>query len=89
MLFFYYGEECPHCHDMMPLVDTLIQEGIEITKLETWHNEEHAKQLAGVDKGRCGGVPYFYNSENDQFICGSASEERVRAWAQGKELTEE
>lgn len=86
MLTFYYGEECPHCHQMMPIVDKLIKEGTAIAKLETWHNPENAKQLEGVDKGRCGGVPFFHNDDNNQFICGSTSEERVRAWARGETL---
>jgi thiol-disulfide isomerase/thioredoxin len=84
MLYFFYGEECPHCHEMMPVVDKLIAEGTRITKLETWRIEENAKKLEGVDKGRCGGVPFFYNDENDQFICGSTSEENVRKWAKGE-----
>jgi len=84
MLYFYYGEECPHCHKMMPIVDKLIEEGIKIEKLETWHNEENANKFEGVDKGRCGGVPFFHNDENDQFICGATSEDRVRAWTEGK-----
>ena len=51
MLNFYYGEECPHCHHMMPLVDKLIGEGREIQKFETWHNEEHAAMLEKADGG--------------------------------------
>ncbi|NQV90230.1 hypothetical protein HQ487_02380 [Candidatus Uhrbacteria bacterium] len=89
MLNFYYGEECPHCHHMLPIVDKLISEGIEVAKLETWHNDANAKLLDGVDRGRCGGVPFFHNTETDQFICGSSTEERIRAWAAGEELKEE
>lgn len=89
MRYFYYGEECPHCHNMMPIVDALISEGIEIEKRETWHNKENAKQLEAVDDGKCGGVPFFYNEESKQFICGSTSEDRVRAWAKGEDLNDE
>lgn len=84
MLYFYYGEECPHCHNMMPIVDKLIAEGIEIQKLETWHNEENSKKHETVDGGRCGGVPFFHNDEKDQYICGATTEERIRLWAEGK-----
>ena len=82
MLNFYYGEECPHCHHMIPIVDKLIGEGRHIEKLETWHNEHNAKAFEKADGGRCGGVPFFHNTETDQFICGAADEARIRAWAQ-------
>lgn len=88
MLYFYYGEECPHCHEMMPLVDKLIADGKEITKLETWHNKENAKKLEVADGGKCGGVPFFVNTESGQWMCGSTSEERLRAWADGKKVIE-
>lgn len=71
---------------MIPFIDKLIAEGTEVTKLETWHNDENAKLLEGVDKGRCGGVPFFHNTETDGIICGATTEERIRAWAEGKEL---
>ncbi|MFA4846078.1 MAG: hypothetical protein WC654_05975 [Patescibacteria group bacterium] len=84
MLYFYYGEECPHCHQMLPIVDKLIKKGIVIEKRETWHNEENAKQLEKVDGGKCGGVPFFWNDDSEQFICGAASEDRIEDWAAGK-----
>ncbi|TAL50996.1 hypothetical protein EPN81_01180 [Patescibacteria group bacterium] len=71
---------------MMPIVDKLIGEGKEITKLETWHNEENAGKLEKVDAGRCGGVPFFHNTGTDQFICGSTDEARIRDWADGKKF---
>ncbi len=81
MLYFFYGEECSHCHTMMPLVDKLIEEGVKIKKFETWHQEENAKLFEEKDKGTCGGVPFFYNDETGASICGEASEEDVRKWA--------
>ncbi len=83
MLYFFYGTECPHCHTMMPLVDKLIAEGIEIQKRETWHNEENAKLHESFDTGLCGGVPFFYNEASKKFICGETSEEHVREWIKG------
>ena len=88
MLYFYYGEECPHCHHMMPLIDKLIEEGKVIEKRETWHNEENAHQFEQADNGKCGGVPFFVNTDSGQFICGATTEERVRAWANGETLPE-
>lgn len=89
MLYFYYGEECPHCHEMMPVVDKMIAEGIEIQKLETWHNDDNAKLLQEADNGKCGGVPFFINSDSGEWICGSTSEEMLRKWAAGEKLSDE
>ncbi|MBI4592166.1 hypothetical protein HY733_01845 [Candidatus Uhrbacteria bacterium] len=69
---------------MMPIVDKLIGEGKEIHKFETWHNEENAGKLEKADEGRCGGVPFFHNTDTNQFICGATDEARVRDWADGK-----
>jgi thiol-disulfide isomerase/thioredoxin len=40
-VYFFYGEECPHCHTVMPFVETLKQNYTEVDFriLETWHNE--------------------------------------------------
>ena len=84
-LYMFYGTECVHCHEMMPLVDKLEKEGkLKITKLETWHNSANAKKLQDFDKGKCGGVPYFYNDSSGKSICGSTSFDKLRSWALGK-----
>jgi thiol-disulfide isomerase/thioredoxin len=40
-VYFFYGEECPHCHNVMPLVEALIQKypEVDFRILEMWHNE--------------------------------------------------
>jgi len=81
MRYFFYGEECPHCHSVLPVVDKLIAEGIQIEKKETWHNEENASLFETKDKGTCGGVPFFFNDETGKSICGETNEEEIRQWA--------
>ena len=49
--------------------------------METWHDEENAKLLEQYDKGRCGGVPFFYNTKSEKFICGNCDYETLKAWA--------
>ncbi len=88
MLYFFYGEECPHCHDMLPIVDKLISQGIVIEKRETWHDQKNAKELEKMDGGKCGGVPFFWNDESKLWICGAATERRIRKWAAGEKETE-
>ena len=84
MLIEFYGETCPHCIKMMPIVDKLIAEGVKIEKKETWNNEENAAEFERMDKGRCGGVPFFVNPETDKFICGGTDEKSLRKLAEGK-----
>lgn len=80
----FYGAECPHCVAMASIVERLKKEGFDIEQFETWHNEEHANKMKEYDKGFCGGVPFFINTESGKWICGSESYEALRAWAEGK-----
>jgi len=87
MLKFFYGKECPHCHAMMPLVDRLEKENhVTVERLESWHNENNARALTEFDPNgeRCGGVPYFYNTESGQYLCGEQPYEQLVGWAQGE-----
>ncbi len=80
----FYGEECPHCVEMHALVDKLEkEEGVKFDKFEVWHNKENEKKLLEIDRDMCGGVPFFYNTETKQFICGSEEYEKFKDWALG------
>ena len=80
----FYGTECTHCHEMIPLVEKLEKEkSIKITRLETWHDSKNAKLLKTYDNGKCGGVPFFYNEKTKKFICGSVDYEEFKKWAKG------
>lgn len=82
MLLEFYGQECGHCYKMKPLVEKLEKEfGIEVEKYEVWHEPENAQKMAEYDRGLCGGVPFFFNTENNGFICGEASYEELKKWA--------
>jgi thiol-disulfide isomerase/thioredoxin len=43
-VFFFYGEECPHCHTVMPFVQNLSKKypDVNFQILETWHNTTNA-----------------------------------------------
>ncbi|MDP3696424.1 MAG: thioredoxin family protein [Candidatus Taylorbacteria bacterium] len=82
MLLFFYGEECSHCHKMLPLVAKLEEEtGAKIEKYEVWHNEENKNKLEEYDKGLCGGVPFFFNTETKAHICGAVDYDVLQKWA--------
>jgi len=78
----FYGDNCPHCAKMAPLIERLkTEDGLEVEKLEVWHSEENAGKMSEIDKGLCGGVPFFYNTETKAYICGVADYDDLRAWA--------
>ena len=80
----FYGQECPHCRRMHPLIERLErEEKVTVQKYEVWHNEENARKLEESDKGNCGGVPYFHNSDTGKFLCGEVGYEELKQWAVG------
>jgi len=40
-VYFFYGEECPHCHNVIPFIQNLSEKypDVDFRILETWHNE--------------------------------------------------
>lgn len=84
-LLMFTGTECPHCHDMDPLVARVEKETkLKVTKLEVWHDSKNAELLANTDKGVCGGVPFFYNGKSKKHLCGAVLYATLKAWALGK-----
>ena len=78
----FYGTECPHCERMHLLVRRLEKEsGVLVEKYEVWHNSENAKKMEEYDKGFCGGVPFFYNTETKNHICGETQYDDLKKWA--------
>ncbi len=84
----FWARECPHCRNMMPLVDKLEQEiGIKLEKLEVWHNEDNAdlmRSYRDILAPKCGGqlrTPTFFNTENNDVLCGEVEYERLKEWA--------
>ncbi len=78
----FYGTECSHCIKMHPLVEQLEKEtGAKVEKIEVWHNAENAKKMDEYDKNLCGGVPFFFNTKTNKWICGETSYEELKKWA--------
>jgi len=87
-LIMFYARECPHCKNMMPVVDRFEKEtGIKFEKLEIWHNEKNAdlmRSYRSVIAPKCGGqlrTPTFFNTESKDAICGEMEYEELKDWA--------
>jgi len=44
-IYFFYGTECPHCHDIMPFIENMTKKypDANIQVLEVWHNETNER----------------------------------------------
>ena len=84
-LIMFYGTECVHCHEAMPLVEKVEKElKVKIQKLETWHNSKNKELLKKLDNKKCGGVPFFYNEKTKKWLCGVDFYKELKTWALGK-----
>jgi thiol-disulfide isomerase/thioredoxin len=88
----FYGETCPHCISMRPVVAQLEKElGGEITKLEVWNHPENEKKMqeyAEAIEAACGGfaaVPSFVNTQTGQALCGAHNPEELKVLIEGGE----
>eukprot|EP00274_Cyanoptyche_gloeocystis_P001380 CAMPEP_0196655930 /NCGR_PEP_ID=MMETSP1086-20130531/11402_1 /TAXON_ID=77921 /ORGANISM="Cyanoptyche gloeocystis , Strain SAG4.97" /LENGTH=138 /DNA_ID=CAMNT_0041988479 /DNA_START=98 /DNA_END=514 /DNA_ORIENTATION=- len=81
----FYGIGCDHCDDMKPRIAQVEAEtGKRFAKYEVWQNEKNLQILQKIDKGMCGGIPFFYNRRTRDYICGATSTENLKNWALGR-----
>ena len=66
----FYGQECPHCNRMKPIIEQVEKElKVQFSKLEVWHSEENHKVMekyAEILEDACRGsigVPSFCNTK--------------------------
>ncbi|MFB6158626.1 MAG: hypothetical protein ABEJ95_03095 [Candidatus Nanohalobium sp.] len=91
-LYEFFGDGCPHCEKMMPKVEQLEKEkDVEVEQLEVWNDKENAMKQKELDQDEsgdelCGGVPFFYNTESEEWICGETDLETLKAWAKGERV---
>jgi thiol-disulfide isomerase/thioredoxin len=61
-VYYFYGEECPHCHVVMPVVVNLSKKypNVEFHILEIWHNQKNYgiySEMNAKMKNSYGGIP--------------------------------
>lgn len=85
-IIMFYGQECPHCRVMHPIVDQLVAEGYDFEKLEVWHDENNAEKMRGfstiIDEASGGGlpVPTFLDVAGERAICGEMPYDDLKKW---------
>ena len=80
----FYGEECPHCLKMKPILEQVEKEtGVTFQKLEVWHNDTnreimllHTKEM----ERDCGflGVPAFISMKTERAVCGEMTADKLK-----------
>jgi len=52
IVYFFYGEECPHCHNVMPFIESLKQKypKVNFQILETYHNSTNQALSVSMNK---------------------------------------
>lgn len=80
----FYGAECPHCKNMVPVVAQVENEtGVNFMKLEVWHNttnQDIFNHYADNVNRDCGmlGVPTFLSLGTNHSKCGEMSESDLK-----------
>lgn len=64
-VYYFYGEECPHCHAVMPVVVNLSKKypNVEFHILEIWHNQTNYNLYSRINtelKNPRTGVPVAF-----------------------------
>jgi len=76
---FYYGEECPHCHNVLKYIaDNKIDQKIKINSLEVYHNNVNKNELTNLaricpeiqDSTGAIGVPVAYFVKENKCLVG-------------------
>jgi thiol-disulfide isomerase/thioredoxin len=51
-VYFFYGEECPHCYNVMPIILSLKEKypDADFRILETWHNAKNQALYTSLNK---------------------------------------
>lgn len=85
-LIMYYGEGCPDCIKMEPLLGKLLFEtGISLLQKEVWNDSKNEAEMLRHDKDdACGGVPFFLNTKTKKTLCGEVSYKELKKWAEDK-----
>lgn len=95
-LLFFYRTSCPFTARVRPelkcLEEHLKTEGRikhRLKKFEVERDPAGMQLLNEVDKGLCGGVPFFFNKRTGAYVCGARRCEDLKRWASNIKEEEE
>ncbi|MCX8200239.1 MAG: thioredoxin family protein [Candidatus Micrarchaeota archaeon] len=76
-LIFLHSPTCPHCRNMMPIIESLAAKGYKITKIDVTNSKQVADIMSCVKLQPY--VPQFLCSEDGEIEIGEMGEDEVVA----------
>ena len=88
-LYFFYTIGCAFCKRVMPFVDELISEGVEILKLDLAEedNKNLEKEIKKKFDIKCG-TPLFVDAKTGNYFCGFREKDIIKKWSEGEKIPE-
>ena len=87
-LYYFHSVGCAYCNKVEPIVDELNSNGYDIIKLDLSDksNQLFKKEIEEKFDIKCG-TPLLVDSKTGNSICGNATEEMIKKWANGEEIS--
>ena len=89
-LYYFNSVGCAFCKQIDPIVEKLKKDGYDILSLDLADKDNQGlhREIENKYDLRCG-TPFLVDGSNGRNICGGkATEEMIKAWADGKEIPE-
>eukprot|EP00611_Tribonema_gayanum_P029881 TRINITY_DN8147_c0_g1_i1.p1 TRINITY_DN8147_c0_g1~~TRINITY_DN8147_c0_g1_i1.p1 ORF type:complete len:237 (-),score=46.68 TRINITY_DN8147_c0_g1_i1:107-775(-) len=81
------AESCEYHRAMEPMIERLENDTpFHVKKITVGQRQSEEQELYTLIDAevQCGGLPFFYNRQSQQSICGATTYKNFRAWASGK-----
>ena len=88
-LYYFHSVGCAFCKQIDPIVEKLNNEGYDILRLDLSEKDNQGlhREIENKYDLRCG-TPFLVDGSNGNNICGKATEDMIKKWADGEEIPE-
>ena len=88
-LYYFNSVGCAFCKQIDPIVEKLNKEGYDILSLDLSDKDNQGlhREIENKYDLRCG-TPFLVDGSNGNNICGQATEDMIKKWADGEEIPE-
>ena len=88
-LYYFNSVGCAFCKQIDPIVEKLNKEGYDILSLDIAEKDNQGlhREIENKYDLRCG-TPFLVDGSNGNNICGKATEDMIKKWADGEEIPE-
>ena len=88
-LYYFNSVGCAFCKQIDPIVEKLNKAGYDILSLDLSDKDNYGlkREIENKYDLRCG-TPFLVDGSNGNNICGQATEDMIKKWADGEEIPE-